>query len=372
MSAEVNSSPDISPAWQPWSLAQITGFSCAAAALAVGAPLLTYTASLAAFGLAHVLSELRYVHARLGQRVSRGLAWVLGVPLGAIVALRVAALCGVTLRGWHIHLELGLVWALAAGVLPWVYRSGGMRALLAGVALCVGLAVGLALSPIATILVLAVLHNITPVGFLAELAPDRATRRRWVAVSVLLCVGLPLLIATGLPWRALASVGLYLPDWTPLPAGPLAEQLGVYLPQAWHAEAWASHAFSAVVCAQVLHYGAVIHVMPRLLSSAPRDEAPVTIRQRAAAVLPLLAVVLCGVLLVGFTQDFSLARRIYGVAAAVHAWLEVPLLMLVLLPWLGDASGDAGLQVEQCASRCQDFGGDAGDGLDARAPLPLE
>src|SRR5208337_4826620 len=61
------------------------------AAVCIAAPLAVYTVTLAAFGLPHVLNELRYVDRRFGLRVSRTLLWRI-LPLLLVIAASRAAL----------------------------------------------------------------------------------------------------------------------------------------------------------------------------------------------------------------------------------------------------------------------------------------
>lgn len=290
------------------------------AASAVALPLLVYTTSLAALGLAHVASELRYVRLRFGHALHSRVALSIAALLAGVVVLRLARLTDAIAGPLATRLELALVALLVAAPLPLLVKSGALSAL-AGAAACAALAAGLWISPIHTLLLLAVLHNWTPLGFLWDaLEPEQ--RRRFMPAALLVFIGLPLLIATGAPFRALAHIpGVIQPELTILPAGELSAHLGAYLPGAWHAEPWALHAFSAIVFAQCMHYAAVLHVMPRLLP--PAERAP------ARPALALFIAV-AALLFVGFTQDFARARQLYGVAAAVHAWIELPLLLVAL------------------------------------------
>ena len=66
-----------------------------AAFLSVAFPLATYTLTLASFGLAHVLTEFRYVNSRFNQRLDIDLQRKIFVLILVIVNLRIAQLLSV-------------------------------------------------------------------------------------------------------------------------------------------------------------------------------------------------------------------------------------------------------------------------------------
>jgi len=61
---------------------------------AVALPLATYTAALALFGLAHVLSELRYVDHRFGARLRGGLLLPILLLIAAAALARLGGMAG--------------------------------------------------------------------------------------------------------------------------------------------------------------------------------------------------------------------------------------------------------------------------------------
>ncbi|MCK6506950.1 hypothetical protein L6R53_26860, partial [Myxococcota bacterium] len=304
------------------------GSALAAAAL----PLWTYSTSLALLGTAHVATELRFVEARFAARLGPRLFWGMATLLLAVATLRLLKLLDLWGGTPAVRLELGLVAGLGALVLPALARAG-RAPLAAGLATVAALGVGVAAWPAATLLLLAVLHNWTPVGFLAEGLPagERPSGR---VLGLLAFALLPLLLASGLPGQLLAAVGASWPELRSLPTGPLARHLGVYLPETWHAGPWAQPLFSAVVFAQCMHYATVIGVLPRLAPGGPSAPAVLGLSRlpRALFVGGVLALTLVG--LWGYAQDFADTRRWYGIIAALHAWVEIPVLMLALLPLL--------------------------------------
>ncbi len=299
-------------------LAGAGAFVFAAFAVTVALPLATYTTSLALFGLSHVLSELTYIGRRFGSRLS-GMALPLGVPIVIAVAARVAAVRGVLPPAADAVIELGAA-AVLAGFAAWCMRRYRAAGVVAGLVL----GAGAATAPFQMLLVLAVLHNLTPLGFFAEALGAERRRRALVLLAVPL-VALPLLIATGLPYRALARMGLEWPEARFLASGPLAFNLGAYVPVSLVSSEWALHAFSAAVFAQIMHYAAVILLLPRLA----REK-----RTRAISPWPMrgLAVGAAAVAALGllFFVDYGLARQLYGMAALVHSWLEIPVLLVAL------------------------------------------
>lgn len=300
-----------------------------AALAAVAAPLATYAVTLATLGLAHVLAELRYVDARFAPRFGRRAGPLIVALLAGVVALRAGGLAGAVPRGALVTLELAAVALLAAATLPALARRG-RGPLAVGSAVVLALGAGLLLSPGATLVVLAGLHTLTPVGLLAERLRGEA-RRRALGACLAVFGGVPLLIASGLPEAALAAAApaLLAPDASPFAGLTLAANLPVYVPPPLLGSDLARHLFAAFAFLQVMHYAAVLHLLPRL-----DDEASWT----GGALVPwprrtwfTAGVVVAAVAVApAFLAAFHDARSAYGLAAAVHAWLEVPALLVAL------------------------------------------
>lgn len=305
-------------------LAPLLAAFAAGAVLAVSAaPLATYAISLGAFGLVHVLAEVRYVDERFRLRLSRTLVAGLLALLGVIVLWRLAAVLGGPTGALKAQTELGLVIALAC-VAAWCVRRAGAVAMGVAVMVVGALTAGVLWMPLTTLVVLAVLHNFTPVGFLAERLRG-AARRRAMAWCTLLFAVVPALIATGVIRSGLASVGLVLPEADLWRLGGIDEHIGVFIPRALQESVHAIDLFAAVVYLQVAHYAAVIHVLPRLgAGDAPAPDWP------APRVFARALFAVGVVSLVAFAVSFGDARRVYGIFAAFHAWLEVPVLLLAL------------------------------------------
>ena len=289
----------------------------AVAAAAAAAPLWVYATTLALFGLPHVLVELRYVDERFSGRLPRGTLRWLVCGLGAVALLRVLAFAGV--GGPLVRAELALGVGLVAVATPLVFSQASVAGAAAALAVSSGLLVGVIHAPLESLVSMALLHNLTPVGFLAERLRGPARRQALVAAAaafllvpaVILCAPLAPAVASG-----------------PTGTGELSQHLAAFVPSPWIGTAVGERLFAAAAYLQVLHYVVVLGVLPRLGGGA--------LAERAAAPWPRRRRFVVGVLLLGalasasFAGDFFGARAGYAIFAAVHAWLEVPILVVAL------------------------------------------
>jgi hypothetical protein len=294
-------------------------------ALAVLFPLATYAVTLALFGLAHVAFEARYVDGRFGTRarISRPFLWAVIGLTGAVVSVRALFVAHALPPAWDAPLEVGILALLAAVAAPLVAKEAPVVAASA-VALAVLLGACVLLAPVPALTVFALVHNVTPIGFLAEAAP-RHQRRRVALGGALLFLGVPALVASGAVHSVFHSLGAPLSEAAPFSMGPLAQHLRVYVPAGLGGPA-AVQLFSAAVVAQVLHYVATIVVFPWLARRNGDDGHLVRWPTPRAFALGVGAA--SAVLLLGFFASFRDARALYGVPAALHAWIEIPLLTL--------------------------------------------
>ena len=312
--------------------ASVAAFALLAGLVATAMPLVAYAGSLALFGLPHVLAELRYVDGRFGRRLPGSQVAALVGLLGLAVGLRAVGLLGaMDVRDSYVA-ELGVVAVMAFVALPDLVATP-LRAV---VALLVGasLALGSWLAPLLTLVLLAVLHNLTPIGFLLERTAGSRHQRTLAWSLPLLFLGVPLLLATGWPSAWLAQLGLFAPDTTFGSVGALARHRGVFVPEPVLATSWATPLFTAVTYLQLMHYGAVLLVLPRLLAPTEGGMDRPRLPWPRARVLGLVILGVGLVAAVSFVQDFRGTRTAYGLIAAVHAWIEIPLLLLALSPLL--------------------------------------
>ena len=294
-------------------LALLAAVVPAAAIAAVLWPLWTYALTLALFGLPHVLVELRYVDERFAARLPRRFATFLVGGLGAVVLLRMCALGDVGTSVGRATLELlcGAVLVASAALL-----MARVRALpgAVGAAVLVG---GALVDPAATLVGLAILHNLTPVAFLAERLRGRARRRALFAAAVAFGVVPALLLLVDLPATTTSgpfdtgALDAHLPAFVPLPllGGPFADRL-----------------FTVATYLQCLHYAAVLHVLPVLGGAAETKGR--FLSWPGVSHFRVAIVAVTTVLFAGFVWHFAGARSVYSVFAALHSWLELPLLAL--------------------------------------------
>jgi hypothetical protein len=293
-------------------------------------PLSIWACTLAIFGVPHALVELRWV----GRRYGRWRALV--APVVTLLALiGVSRLLAFEL-GWQAPtlatVEVALGMALGICILSRDARRCVTRNGCATLAVVV-LGLGIACAPVDTLLVLAVLHNVTPVGLIADRLRDadlaHHDRMRWSVAALVGFALVPAWLATGnaADWLGLADVTTTAGDLTAaarLDLG-LADGLGAFVPS-WLPSTRALDLLRAAAFLQCMHYVAVLVILPRL--GAGPKAAP---RRRNLPFVVLVAGL--GVLfLVAFGSDFRESKATYGILAALHVWAEFPALLLALTP----------------------------------------
>jgi len=285
------------------------------------APIVTFVLMISAFGLPHVIYELRYCDERFSSRTTRPLLSMLGVLLGLIALCRVG-------NGMHwipssifVPMELGLGAALAL-IAAFHMRQHRWLGAMIGIAFTIGATY----FPLETFLTWAWLHNLTPVGFVAE-ATRGEERLKWMAVLFVPFVVLPGLVATGVFQQMMgflvSAPGLYTSSIFGAGDVPLMS----FLPP----QSYDLNLFSAAVLAQAMHYVAVIVLLPRLQQVQGRTERVQTLVawpdwRSFAFLVTAIAAVAFGIYAVSYTD----AKAGYAVAAAIHAWIELPILLMAL------------------------------------------
>ena len=292
----------------------------AMAGAAVSAPLAAYTLSLAAFGLPHVLSELRYVDRRFSRRIAPTMLWRMLALLAVLVTVRTATVFHAVPGMTGVVLELSAVVLLALNVAS---GSIAQRVVACGVAVAIGLATWL--SPYETTIGFSIFHNLTPLGFLWQILPS-GRRAGAMSAAALGFIGLPVAVASGVPRELFATIG-WISSIDPIGAGPLWSHFYVYVPRALLDGPHAIDLFAASVVAQSAHYVSVIVVLPLLLArTEPTAKGLVPWPKARWFFLALAA--LGAIAFARFAFGFAQARALYGILASVHAWVEIPLLIL--------------------------------------------
>lgn len=315
----------------------LCALAVATALVVAAAPLPIYAATLALLGFAHVVVELRYVRDRFGVCLAPRfwLGW--GALLLLLMVHRSLAVAKVALPAAPTTLDLAL---LAALLVATALLAGRERRGLALAAALVGVALLFAVEPALAIALLAIAHNLTPVGFFAERwAADRrigVDRSREWALVVFAFVAVPAAIALGGAEAAIAAwvdpravEAVAAPRWLGfLELGPARDHFGAFLPAGWCETKAAPRLFAMAVYLQCAHYFAVLHVLPRMASRAA-IAPPAAGRSRRLVVAGVL--VIGALLLARFAASFTGGRALYGIAAAAHAFVEWPLFLAVAI-----------------------------------------
>jgi hypothetical protein len=287
------------------------------------APLAAYVLMIALFGVPHILCELRYCDERFSGRAPRGALMAVGALLFLLATARIAQAAHILPTSAAVPLELTLGAALAMTG-AWHMRKRRLLGLVAGLVL----AGGASLAPVLTFLAFAWLHNLTPLAFVAEIMP-KESRKRAIALLAIPFFFLPAFIATGVPQEALRAALGYSAEFAPSAFGAGRYPLSAFLLPTQDLSD-ALPLFSAAVTAQAMHYLAVIAVLPRLLTRyAKKGRQPLfpwpSWRRFYVAVGALAIFVF-----VFHAADYTNARALYGVAAAIHSWVELPIFLVAL------------------------------------------
>jgi hypothetical protein len=199
---------------------------------------------------------------------------------------------------------------------------------LLGLAVGLALAFGAALAPITTFLIFAWLHNLTPLAFVAEILPRGERRQALLLLSIAFFL-LPGIVATGVLQGVLHQALGYAVDTAPSAFGAGRYPLTAFLlPTRSFSDALPL--FSAAVTAQAMHYLTVIAVLPRLLARHGRSESPSVVPWPSWPRFYWAIGALALLVFAFHAADYPNARALYGVAAAIHSWVELPIFLIAL------------------------------------------
>jgi hypothetical protein len=288
-------------------------------------PIETYVTTLSSFGIAHVLIELRYIDTEYFQILKRRydqslLFWIVNLLL-AIAVCRCLIILGWVPDFIGLVLELiggfGLVVLAVRLLLRESWPLFDRKILLRqgfGVAIAALFLVGLCQSPVTTLVILAIIHNLTPIGFIHDRRQSSGSNR----VATALIFGVLPLIVFGM--RYLGS------SWFSNNVG--SPHLATFVPPAWQQLSIALPLFAAVTFCQCMHYAAVLGLFSQWTRSRAESLIPWPDHYAFYGIVGLTS----GLFFLAFQTSFFTTRIFYGVFASIHAWVEIPLLLVLLIP----------------------------------------
>jgi hypothetical protein len=281
-------------------------FICLSFLGAIGDPFTTYAFTLSCFGIPHVILELRYLRHRFHHHWHPILERSTLILLAFILTIRALSFLGIipTSIAYTLELMCGLGLILIATY--HLYQSHHPFTLI-GFLLAILLGFGILHSPLTTLLIIAILHNLTPIGFILDrlrLTQGQSISSRSTKLSLfLIFVILPLTI-------------VWIQTHFPAQTHP---HLSAFLPIHWQTQPIAYPLFSAITYLQCLHYTLILGLFPQWTPIAPKA---------FYAFVILIALTFW----VSFQTTFPFTRAIYSIPAALHAWIEIPILLLLLHP----------------------------------------
>jgi len=261
------------------------------ALLASSLPLTSYVLSLSLFGLPHIYCELKYINDRFSDRFNQQFKIMVLSILCIICINSLIAL----IHPDSFYLEISLCLILMLVVLSYCYAPS-----LVCLSFLLLLIVGIILNPILVLFTMAFLHNLTPWGFLKEL---RANTH-----SIIVFIVFPILV-----FMLSALFALDFNFYSPTNA---SNYLSHYIPRQLQEIDWLKSLFASAVYLQLIHYDATIRVLP-------------TFMQNRLKLNWTLLVLFAGVF-IAFMMNFTFSRAYYSIFATFHAWLEVPILLIML------------------------------------------
>ncbi|MDQ1444482.1 MAG: hypothetical protein QOI20_946, partial [Acidimicrobiaceae bacterium] len=252
---------------------------------------------------------LRWVLARFRPLLSTRFMAAACVPATAIAAARLLGLARpVEITAGFGLVAMGLAYGRMTGRVP------ASSTVVAGAALAAGLALSLR-TPGMYGIVLAHLHNVVTAVLLWHWRPDRRLRTglliAYAAVPALVLIG---------------AVDPLLPSHLAR-TGPTHLFAASVTPPAWAATTLGIRVAAVFAFLQLVHYGVWCWLLPR------RDPAPRPTRAAGqAGQVPVLAVLAFATALLAlvFRADYATGRTLYGSLATYHAYLELPVVLMLL------------------------------------------
>lgn len=283
-------------------------------ALSLRMPAGTAVVGLASLGILHNVLELRYMAGRFEQVLKGPFLRLLAALITGVVVCRVLPVSAGT-RDAEILLAYGLLAAACAYALrhrPWALAAAG-----AGIAAAATASLSF---PAYHFVVLTHLHNVVPLFFLWEWSRGmRRGRRLFRAVQVGWVVVIPALILAG----ALDPLMGGGSGWT--------RRLSVaYTPPAWLHSGADLRFVTVFAFMALMHYLVWVWFMPRYAPDATaafERRVPVLNARRAWA----LGLGAGAALAALFVSDYDQGTSLYAALASYHAYLEFPVLLMLVL-----------------------------------------
>lgn len=283
-------------------------------ALSLRMPAGTAVVGLAALGILHNVLELRYMAGRFEQVLHGPFLRLLAALITGIVLCRVLP-AGTATRDGEILLAYGL---LAAAC---VYALHRRPVVLAAAGAVIAAAATASLSfPDYHFVVLTHLHNVVPLLFLWEWSREmRHGRRAFRAVQIGWVLVIPALILSGALDGLMGSGS----GWT--------RRLSVsYTPPAWQHTDAGLRFVTVFAFMALMHYLVWVWFMPRYAPDATaafERRVPVLNARRAWA----LGLGAGAALAALFASDYDQGTSVYSALAGYHAYLEFPVLLMLVL-----------------------------------------
>jgi hypothetical protein len=280
--------------------------TAAALPLAMANPVAASIGALALFGLAHTFLELRWVLARFRPVFTPAfLATTAG--LATVIALA-------RLTGAPRQVEIVAGFALVGAGLLHAGRTGRIppaSVVVAAGALTAALALSLQ-SPGLYGIVLAHLHNVVTAVLVWQWAGERKGFRAGIAAAY---AAVPALVLSG-------AVDFLLPA-PAVPTGAARLLAGSIVPPQQLSTAMGVRIVAVFAFLQLVHYGIWCWLLPRRGAGG---------RAVASGKGPWLAaaVMATGLLALVFRTDYATGRTLYGSLATYHAYLELPVVLVLL------------------------------------------
>ena len=276
---------------------------------AIAFPLTTYAVTLATFGIAHVAIELRYIHSRFNRRLDRKTIVRLIQLVLAIAIIRCVSIFGFIPSQIAQLLELGCGLGLVAIATHYLWIRDWKQGVIGTIVGCL-LGIGIVRDPIVTLVIFAIVHNLTPVGFILERQGFKSSPIIWICGAIFGLLPLLIILYQLAP---IARLPLEIND----------TYLRAFIAPSWQNSAVAYPLFSAVAFLQCMHYAVVIGLFSRWTPDL--DNSPI---QYPTKYFYLLLGSISILLFIAFQHAFVLTRASYGVVASIHAWIEIPLLLI--------------------------------------------